>query len=164
MHEKNSYSQAINAYGSTQAELSPRDLESRLLLKAASQIEMLATRMRNGEAPANAEIHDVLEYNQKLWTVFVGDTMDNDHPLPQSIKNNIASLGVFIFNRTKDLMIEAAPEKMKVLIDINRNIASGLSKQQQNAQAAAQATAAGKPPVTPPAAAPGAKVDTDQMA
>lgn len=141
MHDKNPYAAATQAYGSALAETSPRALESQLLLKAATQLEGLATRLRNGEEVHSQESYAVLEYNQKLWTVFVGDTMDNDHPLPQEIKNNIASLGVFIFNRTKDLMIECnAPERLKVLIDINRNIASGLMKSAANAVAAATTT------------------------
>lgn len=149
MHDKNPYSHAVNAYGATLSETSPRALESQLLLKAAQKLEMLANALRNGENPSNEEIHVILEYNQKLWTVFVGDTMDKEHPLPQEIKNNIASLGVFIFNRTKDLLISCSPERLKVLIDINRNIASGLMKSAANA---AEATApATQPAATPPA-------------
>lgn len=157
MHDKNSYAAASLAYGSALAETSPRALESQLLLKSATQLENLANRLRGGEEVSVQEIGSVLEFNQKLWTVFVGDTMDKEHPLPQEIKNNIASLGVFIFTRTRDLMIDcSAPERLKILIDINRNIASGLMKSAANSAAMAQASqqqAAAQTPATPASSA-----------
>lgn len=127
--KNNPYLQASAAYGSANAELNQRSLEGQLLLKSAFQLEELAKRLTQGEKVDFRESFEILEHNQKLWIIFVGDTMDESHPLPQNIKNNIASLGVFIFNRTKDLLINCTPEKIAVLININRNIASGLMKQ-----------------------------------
>jgi flagellar biosynthesis activator protein FlaF len=75
------------------------------------------------------DISDAMDFNRKLWTVFAADTMNPDHPLPQDIKNNIATLSVFIFKRTLDVLIDTKPEKIKALIEINRNIAAGLMKQ-----------------------------------
>jgi len=128
MQGNNPYSQATDAYSTTAAETDQRALEGKILLKAAQKLEDLARRLKEGEKVHFTEIGDVLEYNQKLWTVFVGDMTDATHDLPQSIKNNIATLGIFIFNRTKDVLIDTTPEKLKVLIDINRNIAAGLLK------------------------------------
>ncbi|TAL33971.1 MAG: hypothetical protein EPN97_08700, partial [Alphaproteobacteria bacterium] len=64
-----------------------------------------------------------------LWTVFASDTNNPDHPLPQEIKSNIATLAVFMFKRSIEVLIDTKPEKIKAMIEINRNIASGLMKQ-----------------------------------
>ncbi len=129
MPNNNPYLNASNAYGTTAATTDQRSLEGKILLKSAMQLEQLATRLRNGETASLEEIGDVLEYNQKLWTLFVSETMNEEHPLEQNIKNNIASLGIFVFNRTKDILIDTKPDKFSALIDINRNIAAGLMKQ-----------------------------------
>lgn len=129
MSVKNPYSQAADAYGATAAETDQRALEGRALLKAAAKLETLSQRLAAKEDVSLEDIGDALDFNRKLWTVFATETVNPDHPLPQEIKNNIASLGIFVFKRTTDVFVDPAPEKIKVLIDINRNIASGLMKQ-----------------------------------
>ena len=49
-----------------------------------------------------------------------------DNPLPEPIKVNITNLGVFIMNRTIDVMRTPDPQRLASLISINRNIAEGL--------------------------------------
>lgn len=139
MSVNNPYHSAADAYSNTAVATDQRSLESRALLKAAQKLEILAQRLSDGEQPTLEEISDTLEYNRKLWIIFVNETMNDDHPLPQDIKNNIASLGVFIFKRTIDVLADTQPEKIRALIDINRNIASGLMKASANAAAAAPA-------------------------
>lgn len=126
---KNPYLTASDAYGATAAATDQRALEGKILMKAALKLEDLADRLKQGEKIPLTEIGETLEYNQKLWTVFVAETMNAEHPLPLEVKNNIASLGLFVFKRTKDILIDTQPEKIKALIDINRNIAAGLMKQ-----------------------------------
>lgn len=129
MSGNNPYLTASDAYGATAAATDQRALEGKILMRAALRLEELASRIRGGEKPSLEEIGSALEYNQKLWTVFVAETMNEEHPLPQNIKNNIASLGLFVFKRTKDLLVDTTPEKITALVDINRNIATGLLKQ-----------------------------------
>ena len=50
-----------------------------------------------------------------------------ENPLPLEIKNNIANLGIFIFQRSIEMEFEPKPEKLAILVTINRNIAAGLS-------------------------------------
>ncbi len=146
MSEQNKFFQASGAYGAAKmAETGDqRSLEAQILLKSATQLEMIANRYKNGEKVKREELNDALEFNRKLWTLFVSDTMNPEHPLPKEIKNNIASLGVYIFKRTMDILIDTTPEKFKILIDINRNIASGLMKQQKNTIKAAKPSAPAK--------------------
>jgi flagellar protein FlaF len=133
MSNHNPYGQAADAYSNTAAATDQRSLEGRALLRAAMKLEDLARRIQNAEKVSLEDISEAIEYNHKLWTIFVGETMNDDHPLPQEIKNNIASLGLFIFKRTKELFLDPQPEKFKAIIDINRNIASGLMKQPKSA-------------------------------
>ncbi|ODN70770.1 flagellar biosynthesis regulator FlaF [Methylobrevis pamukkalensis] len=62
-----------------------------------------------------------------------------DNPLPADIKQNVANLGVFIFNHTMKTLIRPEPGKLTTLININRQIAAGL----RASAAAGQAPAAG---------------------
>lgn len=128
MSEHTSHTRAADAYGQMTAAVDPRALEARILLKAAQKLEILSKRLADGENVNFRETGEVVEYNQKLWTVFLNDAMDPAHPLPQDIKNNIGSLAVFVFKRSKDVLIAPSAENIKILISINRNIAAGLMK------------------------------------
>ena len=127
--ESNSHSSAAGAYGATASTSDPRMLEGQILLKAALKLENLAIRLKAGEKVDFREVGEILDYNQKLWIIFVSDAADPAHPMPQEIKNNIASLGVFIFQRTLEVRADPVGEKLQILININRNIAAGLMKQ-----------------------------------
>jgi flagellar protein FlaF len=72
------------------------------------------------------ELGDALTYNRKLWTVLVTSVTRPENPLPQPIKHNIMTLGMFIFSHTLDVLIEPKPERLGVLININRELAAGL--------------------------------------
>ncbi|MDP2204924.1 MAG: flagellar biosynthesis regulator FlaF [Alphaproteobacteria bacterium] len=144
MSNKNPYGQAADAYGNTAAETDQRALEGKVLLKSARQLEELAKRLDGEEKVPLTDIGDAVEYNRKLWMVFVNDAMNEAHPLPQDLKNNIASLGVFVFKRSTDILVEPTPGKIQTLIDINRNIAAGLMKQKPAAKTEGDA------PATPP--------------
>lgn len=116
-----------------------RGLEGKLLLQAATKLEILARCLTAGETVTLEEIGDTIDYNRKLWTVFVGDTMDPEHPLPLEIKNNVANLGLYVFKRSLEFLADQTPEpaKLTILININRNIAAGLMKQPAGEKAAA---------------------------
>lgn len=114
---------AANAYGrAAQATQSPRELEAQLLMKSAQRLQLL----KDGWAEGARDLMDALTYNRKIWTVLATGATEPDNPLPDAIKANIAQLAAFIFQRTIATQIEPAPEKLSMLIQINRNIASGL--------------------------------------
>lgn len=114
------------AYASTAkvtATASPRELEASLLLKAAARIQSVKDQW-----PAKQnELGAALAYNRKLWTILSTSATKPENPLPLAIKNNIANLGLFIFQRTLDIEIQPAPEKLGILVTINSNIAAGLA-------------------------------------
>lgn len=114
---------AVDAYNQTaKVAVNPREREADLLLKAAAQLQFVHDDWDAHEA----ELDAVLNYNRRLWTVFLGSIARPDNPLPLDVKNNIASLGTFILHHT--LMIQKRPtaEMLTPLININREIAAGL--------------------------------------
>lgn len=115
---------AAEAYSRTaKATVSPRQLEATLLIKAAARLQSV----KEDWARSSATLYEALYYNRKLWTVLVTSVTKAENPLPQPIKQNIANLAMFIFNRSMDVQINPAPEKLDILITINREIAAGLS-------------------------------------
>lgn len=144
MHN-NPYSKAAGAYGSSTHSTDQRGLEGAVLLKAASNLEALARRIEAGEKPSLEEIDDTLTNNRKIWQIFLDNAMNEDNGMPLELRNNVASLAVFVFKRTQDILVDTIPEKFTVLININRNIASGLMKKPAAAASAASAPAVEKP-------------------
>lgn len=114
---------AAQAYGRTaQQTLTGRDLEAHVLLKAAARLQTI----RDNWTERRGELEDALTNNRKLWTVLVTGATDGANPLNNATKSAIASLAVFIFNHTISLMIDPQPQRLQVLININKEIAAGL--------------------------------------
>ena len=112
-----------------QATQSPRELEAAILLKAASRLQAV----RDDWAGRRGDLDEALTFNRKLWTILVTSVTDADNPLPRPIKNNIANLAIFVFERTITLMTEPGPEKLAALVTINRELAAGLRARPQAA-------------------------------
>jgi flagellar protein FlaF len=72
-------------------------------------------------------MHKALLFNRRLWSIFLSAAEANDNPQPLEVRQNIANLGVFILQQTIEMQINPDPAKLKSLIDINCNIAAGLS-------------------------------------
>lgn len=113
---------AAKAYGTVAQQIAnPRELEARLLLKAAARLQRVKEEWGN-----DRELADALLYNRKLWTVFLTSVTSPDHALPATIRQNIANLGLFVMNHTLEISREPRPESLGSLININREIAAGL--------------------------------------
>lgn len=116
----------FNAYAAAaktaQATVAPRELEASLLIKAAARIQAVA----DDWAVRAGELDEALTYNRRLWTILVSAVTAEDNPLPVDIKRNILGLANFIFNHTIRVSITPAPERLAVLVNINRDIAAGL--------------------------------------
>jgi flagellar biosynthesis activator protein FlaF len=111
------------AYARTaQQTLQGRDLEAHVLLKSAARLQGI----RDNFDVRQGELSDALLANRKIWTIFVTGMTADECPLPQLVRSNIINLGMFVFSRTLQLSVDARPEQLNVLIDINRNLAAGL--------------------------------------
>ena len=98
-----------------------RQTEARALMETARTLADAQDNMDDISAYRAA-----LRLNWRLWTIFQSDVASAENPLPDEIKQNILNLSVFIDKHTVDALANPEVRKLKVLIDINRNIASGL--------------------------------------
>lgn len=113
----------VQAYGAVAKQIAdPRNLEADLLLKAAARLQAV----RDGWEASRPNLSDALLYNRKLWTVLLTSATNHDHPLPEGLKKNVASLGIFVLNKTLSLSVDPKPEQLGTLININRELAAGL--------------------------------------
>ena len=114
---------AASAYSRTaQTGQTPRELAASILMKSASPLQGI----RDDWANRSDELDEALTYNRKLWTVLVSSVTRPENPLPTPIKQNVVNLGLFIFNHTLSLMASPAPERIGILVSINRELAAGL--------------------------------------
>ncbi len=115
----------LDAYRNVEkATLSQRDLEATVLTKAAMQIQELRTNWVRDDH--DARLHEVLTYNQRVWTFFQAELSMEENPLPGEIKRNLLALSAFVDRRSFDVLAYPAPEKLDILISINLNVAAGL--------------------------------------
>lgn len=115
---------AAKAYGTVaQQTASPRDLEAQLLLRAASRLQNVHDHWES----QRAALDHALLFNRKLWTVFMTSATNKDNPLPAEVRQNIANIGIFVMNHTLTVMGNPQPERLRSLININRQLAAGLS-------------------------------------
>ncbi len=115
----------LDAYQSVEkSTLSGRELEASVLDKAALRLQMVQQTW--SEADHEAILDEALKYNQRVWSFFQSEVSAADNPLPPEIKQNLLALSVFVDRRIFEVMAYPAPDKLDILININRNIAAGL--------------------------------------
>lgn len=130
-----SHTDAANIYAdkAKAGAASQRELEAQILLKANRKFEDL---QKNWEQASMEELDDALTYNKRLWWVFVDNAVDSGSSDGQkkieddTLRKNIANLGIFVFKRTLDIQGEQdkskKKDKLSILIEVNKEIAAGL--------------------------------------
>jgi flagellar protein FlaF len=119
------YSSPLQTYESVNKQtMSGRELEASILNQAA-------LRLKNCQENWDAHDRDeklmaALDYNQQVWSILQSELVKSDHPLPDHIRRNLLNLSVFVDKRIFETMAFPSPEKLTIIIDINRNIAAGL--------------------------------------
>ena len=115
---------AANAYSKVaQATQSPRELEALILMKAATRLQAIRDDWDGRAKRTRRRAH--LQPQALDRARLVGHT-PGEPASRQPIKQNIANLGLFIFNHTLSLMSDPKPERLAILVTINREIAAGL--------------------------------------
>jgi flagellar protein FlaF len=123
-----SAAQQLAAYKTVQKITSSgREIEALVLTRAA---QILAEVQNNWDAPDRDELLDeALRYNQRIWSIFQGELLKEDNPLPRQLRADILSLSAFIDRRIFEVMASPDPGKLNVIVNINLNIAAGLRGQ-----------------------------------
>ena len=110
---------AINA--SMPQEGNPRATEAWALTESGRRLALAGRGGRDA-------MREALRLNWRLWTIFQADltvaleTQDQ----PTDVLVNMLTLCQFVDKHTVAVLGEPTPERLQVLIDINRNIAAGL--------------------------------------
>jgi flagellar biosynthesis activator protein FlaF len=116
-HAAQAYKKVANETSTT------RELEANLLLKSAARIQSI----RDGWDGRKTELSDALMFNRKLWTIFLSEAMRENNPQPLDVRQKIANISVFVLSQTAALQMSPQFDHFRPLIEINRNIAAGLS-------------------------------------
>lgn len=100
-----------------------REREAALLIKSAASLQSVRDNW-----PADTEtLKGALTFNRKLWTIFMTSVTRDDNALPAMVRQNIANLGIYILNETREILLDPiAPARLDTLISINRQLAQGL--------------------------------------
>jgi flagellar biosynthesis activator protein FlaF len=117
-------SNAAQAYARTSHTTStPREIEAQALLKAARQLQDVQS---NWAGPGKA-LDTALLFNRRLWSIFMSAAQADENPQPVEVRQKIANIGVFVMKQTVEMQVNPDPAKLKPLIEINCNLAAGLS-------------------------------------
>ena len=144
----NPYAAAAQA-SSTPQEGNPRATEAWALTEAGRRLALAA----RGDAKV---MREALRLNWRLWTIFQADlTVANEATPDNDVVINMLTLCQFVDRHTVDSLAEPTQDKLEVLVNLNRQIATGLleslerEEQQMDAQAQAPVTASAAPPSLP---------------
>lgn len=115
---------AAQAYARTsQTTASPREVEAQALLMAAKRLQ----DAQQDWGTNTAAVERAVLFNRKLWSIFLSAAIDEANPQTRDVREKIANLGIFVMGQTAAFQVQPSAELLTPLIDINRNIAAGLS-------------------------------------
>jgi flagellar protein FlaF len=107
--------------------MSGHEIEAAVLTKAARKLKECQDNWETSDRSEKLDI--ALKFNQRIWSIFQSELVREDNPLPKKLKVDILSLSAFIDRRIFEIMAQPSPGKLKIIIDINNNIAAGLRTQ-----------------------------------
>ena len=120
---QNSYS----AYATHQrSDETIRETEAHALLSCASRLEAVREPTSSRE-----DFYAALRHNQELWTVLQVCLCEPDNLLPMDIKGLLLSLSRYVDKTTFRALADGNRAVLGSLVNINRNIATGLQKKQE---------------------------------
>ena len=112
----------------------PTYTEAWALIEAARRMAAAADNARQDDIKDRNRIRDSLRLNWRLWTIFQAEmTVDDTSNLPDDVRTNMLTLCKYIDKHTVEALKDPQPGNISTLIDINRNIASGLLASLENA-------------------------------
>jgi flagellar protein FlaF len=118
------YNNAFKSYQDVEkATISGRETEARVLTQAANKLQVCQENWQEGNFE---DLDAALKYNQKIWSIFQGELVKDDNPLPTEIRRDLLRLAGFIDRRIFETLAFPSPEKLDIIIKINQNIAAGL--------------------------------------
>ena len=105
---------------------SPTYTEAWALIEAARRMARAIESGDLEDMSIRNKVREAFRLNWRLWTIFQAHLTVGNRQVPEEVRVNMLSLCKFVDNHTVESMTKPSPEKVATLIDINRNIASGL--------------------------------------
>jgi flagellar protein FlaF len=116
---------ALEAYEAVEkTTMSGRETEARVLAKGAQKLKDCQDAWDADNL--DERLDAALRFNQRIWSIFQGELVKKDNPLPAKLKADLLSLSAFIDRRIFETMAYPTSDKLTAIININRNIAAGL--------------------------------------
>jgi len=121
-----SHQDQINKYERVPEPGSPSQTEAWALLETAKR--MAAAIMHGGDDDLETRKvrKDALRLNWRLWTIFQAELTQDRPDMDHDLQINMLTLCQFVDKHTVGALVKPTAEALSALIDINRNIASGL--------------------------------------
>jgi flagellar biosynthesis activator protein FlaF len=102
---------------------SSRDCRQREYDLFARAIQLL--KNAEGHPSQSQEMIEAIIAVQRLWTVLIKDLGNPDNGLPDKLKGQLISIGLWVM-RESDAVVRGVHNKLDALIDINSMIQEGL--------------------------------------
>ena len=120
----------------------PAQTEAWALLEAAKRLATAIVHGNDDDKETKEARKDALRLNWRLWTIFQAELTQDRPDLDTEIHHNMLTLCQFVDKHTVGALFKPTADALSVLIDLNRNIASGLLNMPEDESAEAKA---GKP-------------------
>jgi flagellar protein FlaF len=119
------YNSPLQAYETVnKTTMSGREIEATVLNQAALKLKECQDNWNADDR--DERLDAALNFNQQIWSILQGELVKTDNPLPQQIRQNLLALSAYVDKRIFEIMAFPSPEKLNIVIEINRNIAAGL--------------------------------------
>ena len=117
-----SYETAARTYEHRRAKGgNPRETEGRALLESARRMAEAQNKPED-----KLGLSKVARLNWRLWTILQAELCAPECALPADIRTNMLNLSNFIDKSMVGILANPQADKLDILININRQIASGL--------------------------------------
>ncbi|MGB3721384.1 MAG: flagellar biosynthesis regulator FlaF [Pacificimonas sp.] len=112
---------SLSAYAQARsAAESPRASEYRLMAEVTGALALAQTQAMRGEALVQA-----LDANRRLWSALAFDCSQEDNALPQNLRAQIISLGLWVSRYASE--VARGTGDIDDLIAVNRSVMEGLA-------------------------------------
>jgi flagellar protein FlaF len=98
-----------------------REMDAAAFSQAAYVLDQAKQHLEDPELCERA-----LKYNQLLWSIVQADIAETGNTLPDEVKANLMSLGIFVDRQTTKALGGPTEDLFESLINININISEGL--------------------------------------
>ncbi|MBM3580403.1 MAG: hypothetical protein FJX37_00360 [Alphaproteobacteria bacterium] len=124
---QNPYARPAAGYSAVPRGGTPTYTEAWALIEASRRMAEAVAAYDQDQSKDNPRaIRDALRLNWRLWTVFQAEMTAATVPVSEDVRINILTLCKYVDTRTAALLVETTPEKVLQLVEINRQIATGL--------------------------------------